>query len=357
MKEESTYRHCFWVLVVSIALALVTLSVKGQTVTFTRFENNPVITEGMLPSKEEGDDINGPSLIEAPDWLPNKLGKYYLYFAHHKGKYIRLAYADDLKGPWKIYKPGTLHIEECICNNAPFASGESVRHSGKENEGDQVTHIASPDVLVDSVNKQLVLYFHCPLEYNGKKGQYSLRAVSNDGIHFKADSTVLGPPYFRVFKWGNYYYSIARSGWLGRSKDGIDSFAKGNNAFSNVNDVSTIRHVALKVEGSTLYVFYSRIGDAPERILFSTINLNDDWLNWKASAPVEVAAPATNYEGADLPVSKSDAGLFYGKVRQLRDPYVFVENNKWYLLYAAAGENSIAIGELTINSNNQNNTK
>ncbi len=93
---------------------------------------------------------------------------------------------------------------------------------------------------------------------------------------------------------------------------------------------------------------YSRIGDAPERIQVSTINLNDDWLNWKASAPIEVAAPAVSYEGADLPVIKSDAGLYYGKVRQLRDPYVYVEKNKWFLLYAAAGENSIAIGEIKI---------
>ena len=174
---RSIHCHCF-----------VTLSVMRKHVTFTRFKNNPIITADMLPSKEEGDDINGPCLIEAPDWLPNKLGKYYLYFAHHKGKYIRLAYADDIHGPWKIYTPGTLHIEDCICNNAPFASGESIRHTGAENAGDEVTHIASPDVLVDAANKQLVLYFHCPLEYNGKKGQYSLRAVSKDGIHFKADS-------------------------------------------------------------------------------------------------------------------------------------------------------------------------
>jgi len=349
MKEETTYKHCFWFIVISIALALFTITAKAQTVSFTRFKNNPIITADMLPSKEEGDDINGPSLIEAPDWLPNKLGKYYLYFAHHKGKYIRLAYANDINGPWKIYTPGTLHIEDCICNKAPFASGESVRHDGKENEGDQVTHIASPDVVIDSANKQLVLYFHCPLEYNGKKGQYSLRAVSKDGIHFTADSTVLGDSYFRVFKWKDRYYSLARTGIVGRSKDGIETFERGNNPFSTKDSASRLRHVSVVVEGSTLYVFYSRIGDAPERILLSTINLNDDWLGWKASTPIEVTAPATNYEGGDLPVTKSDGGLYYGKVRQLRDPYVYVENNKWFLLYAAAGENSIAIGELKIN--------
>lgn len=347
--QKSTYKYYINKSTLAIVFILFVLISDAQIVSFTRFKNNPIVTSGMLPSKEEGGDINGPSLIEAPDWLPNKLGKYYLYFAHHKGKYIRLAYADDLKGQWKIYTPGTLHIEDCICNKAPFASGESVRHDGKENEGDQVTHIASPDVLIDSANKQLVLYFHCPLEYKGKKGQYSLRAVSKDGIHFTADSTVLGDSYFRVFKWKDHYYSLARTGIVSRSKDGIESFERGNNPFSTKDSASRLRHVAVKVEGNTLYVFYSRIGDAPERILLSTINLNDDWLNWKASTPIEVTAPATNYEGADLPVTKSDGGLYYGKVRQLRDPYVYVESNKWFLLYAAAGENSIVVGELKIN--------
>lgn len=319
----------------------------SQTVTLERFNKNPIITASMLP-KLEGDDINGPSLLKVPDWLPNKLGKYYLYFAHHKGKYIKLAYANDLKGPWKIYKPGTLHIEDCICNAAPFASGESVRHTGAENAGDEVTHIASPDVVEDSINKQLIMYFHCPLEFQDKKGQYSLRAVSKDGIHFKADTTVLGDSYFRVFKYQDYYYSLARLGVLARSKDGTNTFVKGNNPFGSTLSPSKVRHVAIKLLGDTLWVFYSRIGDKPERVLLSKITLLGSWLDWKATPPIEVAAPATDYEGVDLPVTESNAGLFYGKVRQLRDPYVYVENGKWYLLYSTAGESAIAIGELQI---------
>lgn len=34
MKEEHTYRHCFWVLVACIALALVTLGIFGQKLPF-----------------------------------------------------------------------------------------------------------------------------------------------------------------------------------------------------------------------------------------------------------------------------------------------------------------------------------
>ncbi len=60
----------------------------------------PIITPHM--DARMGDNINGPSLIEAPAWLPGRLGSYYLYFAHHDGQYIRLAYADRLEGPWKL---------------------------------------------------------------------------------------------------------------------------------------------------------------------------------------------------------------------------------------------------------------
>ena len=57
-----------------------------------------------------GANVQGPSLIRVPDWLPDPLGHYYLYFADHKGSYIRLAYADALQGPWYIHSPGSLQL-------------------------------------------------------------------------------------------------------------------------------------------------------------------------------------------------------------------------------------------------------
>src|SRR3954471_20100075 len=116
MKDKLRYSYIMIKSVMALLLIILCLFASAQTVSLERFKNNPIIIPSMLPAIE-GDDINGPSLLKAPDWLPNKLGKYYLYFAHHKGKYIRLAYANNLNGPWTIYKPGTLHIEECICNN------------------------------------------------------------------------------------------------------------------------------------------------------------------------------------------------------------------------------------------------
>lgn len=76
----------------------------------TRLGEGPIIHAGLDPSI--GDNIQGPSLIKVPSWVHKPLGKYYLYFADHKGSYIRLAYADDLIGPWQIHVPGSLQIAD-----------------------------------------------------------------------------------------------------------------------------------------------------------------------------------------------------------------------------------------------------
>lgn len=314
----------------------------SKAFSFHRFDNNPIIKPEMLPGKD-GANINGPSLIKVPDWLPGKLGKYYLYFADHNGVYIRLAYADDLKGPWKIYEPGTLKMNDCDCK-------------GKDDELKAGRHIASPDLHIDDVNKQLVMYFHCPLFVSGDKNdkrnykQLSLRATSSDGIHFKPETTQLGESYFRVFKWKGNHYALSRLGILWRSKDGIAAFEKGPNPFDKIQlPASTLRHCALRLSGDTLWVFHSRIGDSPERIYFSKIKLTDDWNNWKPTDPVVIAIPATPYEGADLPLTVSREGAAKQRFRELRDPAFFEENGKLYLLYSVAAETGIAIGELTVN--------
>jgi len=58
----------------------------------------PIIRPSMPGLEgERGASINGPSLIRVPDWVEDRLGTYYLYFAHHHGLDIRLAFADALQ--------------------------------------------------------------------------------------------------------------------------------------------------------------------------------------------------------------------------------------------------------------------
>lgn len=37
-------------------------------------------------------------MIRVPDWVADKRGTFYMYFAHHKGTYIYMAFADKLSG-------------------------------------------------------------------------------------------------------------------------------------------------------------------------------------------------------------------------------------------------------------------
>ena len=301
-----------------------------------RLAGNPIIRLGALPGKD-GFNINGPSLIRVPAWIDNPLGRYYLYFAHHRGRYIRLAYADDLSGPWTIYQPGALAVEHTLCDaiDNPVAAREK--------------HIASPDVHVDDAAREIRMYFHGTAYKSGPRtaaesyAQQSLVATSRDGLHFEARDECLGPAYFRAFHWRGAWYALAMPGIFYRSPDGLHGFIEGPTLFAN-----TMRHSAVKVDGTTLQVFYSLIGDNPERILLSTIELGDDWTNWRASAPQLVVEPEMDWEGAKLNARASAGGKARGPSRQLRDPAIFVDESKTYLLYTVAGEAGIAIARLSV---------
>ena len=283
-----------------------------------RFAENPIIHPGLDDSL--GININGPSLIRVPSWLPNALGRYYLYFAHHAGDFIRLAYADDLRGPWRIHRPGALRLDQTCCAG----------------------HIASPDVHIDASRREIVMYFHG----GTPDGQKGFMAVSSDGLNFRASDQVMGLFYLRAFVHEGQNYGIARilgrvgGGALVRSPDGRLPFETG------VEMMPRQRHAAVLKQGDGLQVFFSRIGDCPERILMSEVRMEGDWTSWRASEPEDILAPETDYEGGNLPLSPSQFGAVLEPVRELRDPGIFEEGGKTYLLYSCAGESALGIAEL-----------
>ena len=283
-----------------------------------RFAENPLIHPGLSP--EIGTNINGPSLLRVPEWVARPLGRYYLYFAHHQGTFIRMAYADDVRGPWTVYPGGVLRLDETACRE----------------------HIASPDVHVLPEQRRIVMYFHGPTA----EGQRSFRATSADGLHFAAERTILGPFYFRAFIHDGAWYAIAKTtdapggGVLLRSPDGIEPFTRGPDILPRQ------RHVAVRKEGDRLRIFYSRGEDCPERILMATMPLVGDWRNWRPGDSVEVLAPERDYEGGALPLRLSRFGAIHEAARELRDPAIFDEDGRLYLFYTGAGESNICGAEL-----------
>ena len=336
------------------ALALLPFQAAPSSVTAARLKQNPLITVNTSPSL--GDNVNGPSIIRVPSWIPSPLGRYYAYFGHHKGQFIRLAYADAITGPWKMYEPGVVPVRDTA-----FFRPQPDPPDGPVDQF--YTHLASPEIYVDEANKRLVLWTH-GWWTNGERwplgivearawarqkgyGQFTQSSVSTDGLRFAVHEPITKVSYLRVFPLDGYLYGMARLGQLLRSRDPLAAFEIGPNPFVGGPYADRVRHVATLLRGRTLYVFFTGIGDAPERVLLSTINLSGDWKTWKATAPVQLLRPSAPYECPGLPNVPSAAGEIEGRAQQLRDPAIFEEAGKTYLFYSICGEQGLAAAELT----------
>jgi len=341
----------------------------------------PIITQAMFSSAgvpNEGENINGPSVIRIPDWIhpenrANPDARYYIYFAHHSGDYIRMAWASEIEGPWYLYQIGSdiqvgnrgvLDLRDNVIN---LDNGIIIPNN----------HLASPDAHVDHENQQIILYFHSGSStyVNGVKvsGQKSYVATSQDGLHFydNIKPVILGKSYFRVFKYGGNIYALDNGATPYRALDaefpwtppeGFD-FAKNlwkkhpDNPFQrDISDdgyafsVLRVRHTSVRVVGDELHVFYSRRGDSPERIQMSVIDLSvGKWGLWDSTyPPIELLQANPGWEGGEIPSEPSKKGSAPENVNQLRDPYLFEDNDgSLYLFYTGCGEDAIGIAAIT----------
>lgn len=344
----------------------------------------PIIHAGhfaALGTPDEGRNINGPSLIRVPDWLPPEArahpdAVYYLYFADHGGVYLRMAWAADLEGPWTLYGTGA-DVPAGRRGVLDLGAGRGIALGN----GIAIhNHVASPDVHVDDENERIVMYFHAPARVNGARspmGQETFAATSADGLNFNPPElggqaghgirpVMLGRFYFRVFAHAGSLYAIGNFGRLYRARDAqapwspppdFDSagylWEEGPNPFREAHLAAGFeelypRHFAVRIVEGRLHAFYSRIGDTPERIVLSTIDLEADWRDWAPSFPPhEVLRAELPWEGAAYPPEASRRGRVYGEVNQLRDPCLFEDvDGRLYLLYSGQGEDAIGIARL-----------
>lgn len=345
-------------IVIACILACGAVVASAQGLRVERFRTNPLVMVDSSPTL--GKNVNGPTVIRVPDWVEKPLGRYYMYFANHRGDYIRLAYADAVTGPWKIYEPGVLHARDTASYRPqPDPNPEVMLRGGYS------THLASPEILIDNTRRRIIMWSHGWFT-NGERwpatslaearawatqkgyGQYSQVAESGDGLRFTSRPAVTKESYLRVFPHGGYFYSVSRLGQLSRAKDPLEVFELGGNPFVGTPFASRVRHVALVPRGTTLQVLFTAIGDAPERIYLTTIDLTKDWSEWRVTAPVEVMRPDMDYECASAPTVPSEVGDVDGRVRQIRDPHVFQDAGRTYLFYAVCGEQGVAGAEITL---------
>jgi len=134
----------------SVLMCVIPAARAQSSLNARRLERNPLIT--IQSSSTLGGNVNGPTVIRVPDWIDRPLGKYYMYFANHMGDFIRLAYADNVEGPWRIYEPGVLHVRDTAFYREQPDPPETMT--------DFYTHVASPEILVDPARKRLVMWVH-----------------------------------------------------------------------------------------------------------------------------------------------------------------------------------------------------
>lgn len=315
----------------------------------TRLIDGPIVYPGLSPAI--GTNINGPSLIRIPAWVAEPLARYYLYFADHKGSQICLAVADALAGPWRVYEPGVLQLRDTPFLQKPPPAPEGVdaaalgspRAPGVPSVLADCTtpHIASPEVVIDESAQQIRLYYH---GLEAFASQVTRLALSHDGLRFVAREAVLTPSYLRVFRHRQFWYGMAMPGVFFRSRDGLSDFERGPQLFE-----ANMRHTALCLRGDLLWIFWTRVGDSPERILLSTVSVADDSQTWRQSEPTEVLRPERPWEGASQLVEPSVRGAVDHPVCQLRDPALLVEGDSVHLAYAVAGESGVGIACLQLN--------
>lgn len=320
---------------------------------FQYLQDHPIIDAEDHPVLEG--NLNGPSLLRVPDWVSAPLGKYYLYFAHHEGRSIRLAFADELTGPWTIHKPGALSLEQsffCQQPPTPSATHPDVLAAIATGMDGDYPHIASPDVHIDLARRKILMYYHGRIE-NGT--QQTRLAESDDGIIFTPCAPLLGDSYFRVFPCQGCHYAIAWGSKLYRSVDNGYSFVEGPRLTQE-----NYRHGAILIMAEEIYVIWSRAGDCPESLLISPLLVNDatkessggganlDWKQWCLGSTDVLHKPERSWEGCTEPLQPSSYGGCMYPVNEIRDPCVYREGDQVYLLYSVRGEQGLALGRIEL---------
>ena len=302
----------------------------------TRLSDRPIVHTGLHPSL--GDNICNPWMLRIPDG--HGLGRYHLYFSHHKGTHLRLAFADHLRGPWSIHPPGVMDL-----GDSTFPDEAGLDAAGVGDIEFRYAHIASPQVIADPGGDGYHMYFHGLADHGTQVTRY---AWSADGLRFSARAADLGQPYFRVAAFGDRLLAVAWGGHVYEADHWAGPFRHIARLPHGITDDGPVwRHPDIRNAGGRTQVLYGRIGDAPEGIWFTGFDPSLPPAKWALDPPVELLRPAHGWEGVHAPVEPSRIGAAQGLRHELRDGTFFEDaDGQLYLIYIGGGESAIGIARL-----------
>jgi hypothetical protein len=358
----------------------------------TRIGTSPIIDAALLTghgyTAAEANNINGPTLWKIPGWIDvgdraDPTAVWYLYFAHHSGHFIRMAWAADSilddETVWTLYD---VSGDPAASPKGVFDLGPNNKHWMHFSTTEILGHVASPEILDDGDRvlilphggaggslmeeiTQITFLLQSPygLNFNGSAGYDDEGGIPGyGGINCQPCTE-----YGRIFTVGGRKFAYTGFGELWRAPtsdiwaEGIYTWEKltGNSNplarfYSRAgDDLTAVRHPFPFVRSGdpNVYLFWSCKYDAPESIFCTTIDTNSgsiDPSTWRAVGKRLILTSELAWEGVGYEIrnsSPSDAT----EVHQLRDPHVVEDtsNNKIYLTYCGAGEEAIGLAELT----------
>jgi hypothetical protein len=244
--------------------------------------------------------------------------------------------------------------------------------------------LQSPSIIVDDEKQRLVMHIHvlqCEKEdgVKIKPDHHTLLLMSKDGIswdlhqefekpkktsYLLRDAFYLSVPVYSVRD--GYFYAMAKtqedplgSLALYRSRSLEGPFEEGPIIARGVRNVR-IYLSTHPADSNMIYVFFTLIGDMPERILLGSIDVNsgsEAWMYWKLLPGPTLVQPEYWYESGNSTVKPSQNGAALESVDLIRDPRFLPDvqrSNKrlsGMLFYSVQGEQGIAIAKISIDLN------
>lgn len=303
--------------------------------------------------------INGPMPIYVRSWM----NEYY-----HRYSLLLFASSHTASGDEEV----DLKVMGLELNKETWKCLHSFSLRRKEHLRCNSLH--SPSIAVDEEQQRLYMYIHghgC----HGAKQQPTLLFTSHDGLSWDFDQAKLRrPPYLlwdlfylsapRYSPRDDFYYAIAKtqedsigSAVLCRSKSLHGPFEQGPILMKGGRHMDMYIHPG----SSDMYVFFTLIGDAPERILLGMIDRSPasggshNWLDWKFLPGPIIIQPEYEFEHGNAPLKPSKPGPGLTVLNEIRDPHFLPHNDtdlkklSGFLFYTVQGEQKLAMSTLQIN--------
>jgi len=293
-------------------------------------------------------NINGPFPLRTRSWMHPVFREHsvLVYYSSHLSKGLK----------------GFIHV--LGGNNEEI---ETYRHLGitLDFSGPLCQSYHSPSLVVDDTTETTYMYVHGHMCRSGT--QPTVLFQSRDGVAWTATTNnhnwnsttkiLLNDLFYMTAPiwYKDAYYALAETQENSIGSAVLLKSSSLEGPFLKHKIVAQgLRHVDVHLIDSTLCLFYTLIGDMPERIMLSTIDLEDNDLSLLPGPTV--LTPIHEHEHGNAPDVPSSSGASgCGPASELRDPHFLPDRDvsenvlSGLLFYAVQGERAIAMARILIN--------